>query len=84
MKNSLPSVITYPLLLFKGPHNGASAITFSPDGILLAIAMQNENHTVLLFNWRTGQLKSSVDGGKKKVLCLTFSMSPLPPLSEVR
>lgn len=65
-----------------GPVNGASAIAFSPDGKMIAVAVQNENHSIFLFDWKQGYLKASVDGGRQKVLCVAFSVFPPLPLGE--
>lgn len=58
-----------------GVVNGVSSLSFSSDGTLLAVACQDYDHTVLVFNWRTGQLRSSVKGGNNKILCVKFNAS---------
>ncbi len=56
-----------------GVVNGVSALSFSSDAVLLAVACQDSDHTILLFNWRTGQLRSSIKGGNNKILCVKFN-----------
>ena len=58
-----------------GVVNGVSALSFSSDAVLLAVACQDSDHTILLFNWRTGQLRSSTKGGNYKILCVKFNSS---------
>jgi hypothetical protein len=58
------------------------AVAFSPDGKMIAVAVQNENHSILLFDWKTAYLKANVDGGRQKVLCIAFSIFPPLPLGE--
>ena len=62
-----------------GVCNGVSALAFSPDGSLLMVSLQDEQHQMLLFDWRKGFLKARVNGGQRKVLCLAFSLCPSPP-----
>ena len=62
-----------------GVCNGVSALAFSPDGSLLMVSLQDEQHQMLLFDWRRGFLKARVNGGRRKVLCLAFSLCPSPP-----
>ena len=62
-----------------GECNGVSALAFSPDGSLLMVSLQDEQHQVLLFDWRKGFLKARVNGGRRKVLCMAFSLCPSPP-----
>ena len=58
-----------------GVVGGISALKFSPDGVHLAVACQDEHHSVLLFDWeRAGVVKGRAKGGKK-ILCLSFSLS---------
>jgi WD40 repeat protein len=57
-----------------GPVLGLSAVAFSPSGNIVAAACQDEDHTVLIFHWRSGQLQASFKGGPRKVLALTFSL----------
>lgn len=58
-----------------GEVNGISAIKFSDNGELIAVACQDENHTILLFRTKDGKQLGQCKGGKKKVLCLAFSAS---------
>ena len=58
-----------------GPVLGASAIAFSPSGKFLAIACQDADHTVSIYDWRTGMLQCSYRGGAQKILSLTFSLA---------
>jgi WD40 repeat protein len=64
-----------------GAANGASAIAFSPNGKLLAVALQNESHDILLFDWSNNLIRARVAGGFKKVLTLAFSLAPAPPMN---
>jgi len=56
-----------------GTVNAISAISFSPDGTLLAVACQDRDHTVKLFHWQSGVMKASAVGGPQKILTLGFS-----------
>lgn len=56
-----------------GAVNAISAISFSPDGKLIATACQDRDHTVKLFHWQSGVMKASVVGGPQKILTLGFS-----------
>lgn len=57
----------------------ASALAFSPDGGLLAVACQDLAHTILIFEWRSGTLRSKAANGDGKILCMAFSL--LPPVT---
>ncbi|GMH72372.1 hypothetical protein TrRE_jg9544, partial [Triparma retinervis] len=52
---------------------GISAIAFSNDGELLAVASQDAAHTVYVYAWKSGALKCSSKTGERKVLCLSFN-----------
>ena len=58
-----------------GAVGGVSALSFCPSGRHVVVACQDKQHTVKLFNWKTGTLCASVAGGPNKVLNLTFSAS---------
>lgn len=67
-----------------GKVNGASAICFNPaNEQILAVACQDEVHSIFIFNWQAGQLLSRIQGSRKKILCLSFSLSALAPLPPV-
>ena len=52
---------------------GISAIAFSADGDLLAVASQDASHTVYVYSWKSGALKCSTKTGESKILCLSFN-----------
>jgi WD40 repeat protein len=59
---------------------GASAIAFNPGNVdVLAVAVQDPSHSVLIFNWRSGHIITQMTGSHKKTLCLAFSLSGLSP-----
>ena len=35
---------------------------------MICVAVQNECHSILLYDWRKGFLKASIEGGKQKVI----------------
>lgn len=49
-----------------------SALAFSADGSLLAIASTDAENTVSVYSWMDGTLKCSSRTGPRKVLCLSF------------
>ena len=53
--------------------SGISAVAFSADGSLLAVASQDPDHTVYVYSWKCGALKCSVKTGESKILCLCFN-----------
>jgi len=59
---------------------GASAVSFSPDGVYVAVACLDFTHTIMVFDWRNDMLHTKVNGGPKKVLCLSFGL-PYDPVS---
>jgi WD40 repeat protein len=63
-----------------GEVRGISAVTFSPDGSFVAVACQDDVHTIKLFDWRTGSLRAEIPGGPNKVLNLTFSTAKNGPV----
>ena len=52
---------------------GVSAVAFSDDGSLLAVALQDAAHTVNIYDWSSSTLKSSTSTGPNKILSLAFS-----------
>jgi WD40 repeat protein len=59
---------------------GASAICFNPGNEdVLAVAVQDAHHSILVFNWKSGHLITRMIGNYKKTLCLAFSLSGLSP-----
>ena len=54
---------------------GISSLKFNADGRYLAVACQDVNHTVLIYDWEFATVPSaSVNGGPQKILCLVFSL----------
>ena len=50
-----------------------TALSFSTDGILLAVSSLDEDHTISVYNWKSSILISRSFGGSGRVLCLGFS-----------
>ena len=49
---------------------------------IIAVACQDKYHSVLIFNWKTGQLLSKTAGGTQKILCMAYSLyTPLSAAS---
>lgn len=67
-----------------GRVHGASAIAFSPDGALVAVACQDFSHSILIFDWEHNVLRTRVSGGSQKVLNLSFSLAPVTYASGLR
>lgn len=64
-----------------GRVNGASAVAFNPGNeFVVAVAVQDPQHSVLIFNWKISELYAKVEGGDPKVLCMAFSMYYPPAL----
>jgi WD40 repeat protein len=59
-----------------GRVHGASAVAFSPDGTLIAVACQDFSHSILIFDWEHNVLRTRVSGGAQKVLNVCFSLAP--------
>ena len=72
-----------------GQVNAISALAFAPNSSavtqseILAVACQDDAHTVVIFNWKTSQILGSVSGigtsgrhisKSNKILTLTFSL----------
>lgn len=66
-----------------GNVGAISAVSFCHQGTLLAAACQDANHTILVYDWRSGSLRATTTGGSKKVLSLSFSMTPAPALPRL-
>ena len=60
-----------------GAVNAVSALSFSADGALLAVACLNKAHTVKVYDWKSGILRGSMSAGEYKTLAMTFSLDPL-------
>ncbi|GMH54311.1 hypothetical protein TrST_g10520 [Triparma strigata] len=52
---------------------GISAVAFSADGSLLAVASQDAGHTIYVYSWKDGALKCQAKTGEGKILCLAFN-----------
>jgi WD40 repeat protein len=63
-----------------GVVRAISAIAFSPSGSHVAVACQDDSHTVKLFEVKSGNLVAATAGGALKVLGLTFSMAKSGPM----
>jgi WD40 repeat protein len=55
--------------------NDASALAFSADGSLLAVASTDAQHTISVYAWSDGTLKCSAPTGSAKLLSLSFDKS---------
>ena len=52
---------------------GISAVAFSADRSLIAVASQDADHTIFVYSWADGALKSQAKTGEGKILCLAFN-----------
>eukprot|EP00742_Colponemidia_sp_Colp-10_P007885 GILJ01008504.1.p1 GENE.GILJ01008504.1~~GILJ01008504.1.p1 ORF type:complete len:1249 (+),score=197.00 GILJ01008504.1:364-3747(+) len=53
--------------------HGAYLLSFSPSGEFLACVVSNAQHTLSLWNWRSGELVASRNTEKQYVACLNFN-----------
>ena len=67
------SAISLPSLHPLQSYRGISAMTFSSDGHYLAVAAQDQNHSIFVFDWSSQILIGSSPSGNSKVLTLSFS-----------
>jgi len=56
-----------------GNVNAISSLAFNTDGSLLAVSCMDEQHTVLVYDWKAGVLRGQLSTGPKKSLCIAFS-----------
>ncbi|KAL7992619.1 hypothetical protein Chor_016875 [Crotalus horridus] len=67
-----------PLSVLKGYHQyGVCAVDFSADGKRLASVGIDDNHTVILWDWRKGDKLSAVRGSKDKIFVV--KINPFTP-----
>uniref|UniRef100_A0A4W3H8Y1 EMAP like 5 n=1 Tax=Callorhinchus milii TaxID=7868 RepID=A0A4W3H8Y1_CALMI len=63
-----------PLSILKGHHRfGVCAVDFSADGKRLASVGLDENHTIILWEWKKGEKLSSVRGGADKIFVVKIN-----------
>nr|XP_034963441.1 echinoderm microtubule-associated protein-like 5 isoform X5 [Zootoca vivipara] len=63
-----------PLSVLKGYHQyGVCAVDFSADGKRLASVGIDDNHTIVLWDWRKGEKLSSVRGSKDKIFVVKIN-----------
>lgn len=63
-----------------GEVRAISAIAFSPSGTHVAVACQDDAHTIKLFEVHSGNVVAEAAGGSSKVLTLTFSLAKDGPM----
>lgn len=61
------------LIKIKEKVRAVSQLAFSTDGTTLVVGGQDDNHTLYLYDWKSGSLRSKGEGGSKKILALAFS-----------
>lgn len=61
------------IIKIKEKIRAVSQLAFSPDGTTLVVAGQDDNHTLYLYDWKSGSLRSKGEGGIEKILALAFS-----------
>uniref|UniRef100_A0A8C8C7S4 Echinoderm microtubule-associated protein-like 5 n=1 Tax=Oncorhynchus tshawytscha TaxID=74940 RepID=A0A8C8C7S4_ONCTS len=60
-----------PLSVLKGFHQlGVCALDFSADGKRLASVGLDDNHTIVLWDWRKGEKLSAIRGSKDKIFVI--------------
>ncbi|CAM9588870.1 unnamed protein product [Discosporangium mesarthrocarpum] len=69
-----PCKVTKARIQLGTDKRGISQVCFSPDGSLLAAACEDQGHTVAVYRWCSGLLKSQGQAGVKRVLALRFSL----------
>ncbi|XP_032883277.1 echinoderm microtubule-associated protein-like 5 isoform X3 [Amblyraja radiata] len=63
-----------PLSILKGHHQfGVCAVDFSADGKRLASVGLDENHTIVLWDWKKGEKLSSVRGSAEKIFVVKLN-----------
>ncbi|KTG42430.1 hypothetical protein cypCar_00032632, partial [Cyprinus carpio] len=63
-----------PLSVLKGFHQfGVCALDFSADGKRLASVGLDDNHTIVLWEWRKGEKLSSIRGSKDKIFVIKIN-----------
>ncbi|CAB1335195.1 unnamed protein product, partial [Coregonus sp. 'balchen'] len=70
--------ILKPMSVLKGFHQlGVCALDFSADGKRLASVGLDDNHTIVLWDWRKGEKLSAIRGSKDKIFVI--KMNPYCP-----
>uniref|UniRef100_A0A6Q2YHA2 EMAP like 5 n=1 Tax=Esox lucius TaxID=8010 RepID=A0A6Q2YHA2_ESOLU len=63
-----------PMSVLKGFHQlGVCALDFSADGKRLASVGLDDNHTVVLWDWRKGEKLSAIRGSKDKIFVIKIN-----------
>ncbi|XP_078516147.1 echinoderm microtubule-associated protein-like 5 isoform X2 [Lissotriton helveticus] len=63
-----------PLSVLKGYHHfGVCAVDFSADGKRLASVGIDDNHTIVLWDWKKGEKLSAVRGSKEKIFVVKIN-----------
>uniref|UniRef100_A0A8C8VLX9 EMAP like 5 n=1 Tax=Pelusios castaneus TaxID=367368 RepID=A0A8C8VLX9_9SAUR len=63
-----------PLSVLKGYHQyGVCAVDFSADGKRLASVGIDDNHTIVLWDWKKGEKLSAVRGSKDKIFVIKIN-----------
>ncbi|KTF91366.1 hypothetical protein cypCar_00030526, partial [Cyprinus carpio] len=63
-----------PLSVLKGFHQfGVCALDFSADGKRLASVGLDDNHTIVLWEWRKGEKLSTIRGSKDKIFVIKIN-----------
>ncbi|KAG2457729.1 EMAL5 protein, partial [Polypterus senegalus] len=63
-----------PLSVLKGYHQyGVCAVDFSADGKRLASVGLDDNHTIVLWDWRKGEKLSAIRGSKDKIFVIKIN-----------
>ncbi|RXM95556.1 Echinoderm microtubule-associated protein-like 5 [Acipenser ruthenus] len=62
------------LSVLKGHHQyGVCAVDFSADGKRLASVGLDDNHTIVLWDWRKGEKQSAIRGSKDKIFVIKIN-----------
>ncbi|XP_035283834.1 echinoderm microtubule-associated protein-like 5 isoform X4 [Anguilla anguilla] len=63
-----------PMSVLKGYHQyGVCAVDFSADGKRLASVGLDDNHTIVLWDWRKGEKLSAIRGSKDKIFVVKIN-----------
>uniref|UniRef100_A0A8C4SLW8 EMAP like 5 n=1 Tax=Erpetoichthys calabaricus TaxID=27687 RepID=A0A8C4SLW8_ERPCA len=63
-----------PLSVLKGYHQyGVCAVDFSADGKRLASVGLDDNHTIVLWDWKKGEKLSAIRGSKDKIFVIKIN-----------